>query len=268
LPAPPESHGAERRHCDLRGIRIAEVAMAGNMRLAPHAHASGQLVFVLGGSYFESWATRRVRLVPGSVIFRPARARHSNDFPGAEVRALVVSYRPERLGALADCRQPFEMPRMVGDLRRGIELELGRGDRAAQAALEGFALLLQARAARASEPAGWPLWLGEALRLIERHYGEAISLATLAAEVGVHRATLAAAFRRHLDRSVGEAIREARLTRALVEIRRAARPLAEIAGECGFFDQAHMGRLVKRCTGQSPGDIRRSAQRAGRRQGG
>jgi AraC-like DNA-binding protein len=265
--AAPESHGAERRHCDMRGIRIAEVAMAGNMRLPPHAHASGQLVFVLDGSYFESWETRRVRLVPGSVIFRPPRARHANDFPGAEVRALVVSYRPERLGALADCRQPFEMPRIVGDLRQGIELELERGDRAAQAALEGLALLLQARAARTIEPARWPLWLAEALRLIQFHYAEPISLSSVAAALGVHRATLAAAFRRHLDRSVGEAIREARLTRALVEIRRAARPLAEIAGQCGFYDQAHMGRLVKRCTGQSPGDIRRSAQRA-RRQGG
>ena len=69
--------------------------------------------------------------------------------------------------------------------------------------------------------------------------------------------TLAGAFRRHLDRSVGEAIREARLTRALAEIRRSPRPLAEIAGECGFFDQSHMGRLVKAATGQTPAQIRR-----------
>lgn len=241
--------------------------MAGGLRLPRHAHRSGQLVFVLSGSYFESWASRRVRLIAGSVIYRPPRAPHANEFPAAGARALVVSYRRARLGALAGCRQPLELPAMAGDLRRGIELELERGDRAALAALEGLALLLQARAARVIEPAGWPLWLGEALLLIERRHGEPISLASIAAEVGVHRATLAAAFRRHLDRSVGEVIREARLTRALVGIRRAARPLAEIAGECGFFDQSHMGRLVKRWTGQSPGDIRRSAQR-GRRQGG
>jgi len=45
--------------------------------------------------------------------------------------------------------------------------------------------------------------------------------------------------------------------------------VAEVAmGECGSFEHSHMERLVKRWTGQSPGDIRRSAQRAGRRQGG
>jgi AraC-like DNA-binding protein/quercetin dioxygenase-like cupin family protein len=257
LLATAESHGTALRHCELRGIRVAEVAMAGGLRLPRHAHGSGQLVFVLGGSYFESWGSGRVRLVPGSVLFRPPRAPHANQFPAAGARALVVAYHPARLGALAGCRQPLELPAMAGDLRRGLELELERGDRAASAALEGLALLLQARAARALEPAVWPLWLGGALRLIERQCAEPLSLATVAAEVGVHRATLAAAFRRHLDRSVGEAIREARLTRALVEIRRASRPLAEIAGECGFFDQSHMGRIVKAATGQTPAQIRR-----------
>ncbi len=256
VPGTPESHGAEMRHCEMRGLRIAEVEMAGGLRLPPHAHPSGQLVFVLGGSYFESWGSRRTKLLPGSVLFRPPGAPHANDFPNGAVRALVVSYRPWRLGALAACPEPRELPRLPADWRRALELELERGDRAARAALEGLALLLQARAARALEPAAWPLWLGEALRLIERRHAESISLRMVAAEVGVHRATLAAAFRRHLDRSVGEAIRAARLERALAAIRRSPRPLAEIAADCGFFDQSHMGRLVKAATGQTPAQLR------------
>ena len=218
--------------------------MAGGLRLPRHAHGSGQLVFVLGGSYFESWESRRVRLVPGSVLYRPPRAPHANQFPAAGARALVVAYQPARLGALAGCRQPLELPAMAGDLRRALELELERGDRAASAALEGLALLLQARAARAMEPAGLAALAGGRPCGSSRYrHAEPISLQTVAAEVGVHRATLAAAFRRHLDRSVGEADpRGAAERRALGRdpaARRARSPRSP--AECGFFDRVAHG---------------------------
>jgi AraC family transcriptional regulator len=252
----PESHGSELRSYDLPGIRVAEVAVAPRRTLPIHAHASAQVVFVLAGSYGEQWAGRHVRLRPGSVIFRPPHERHANDFGESEVRALVISYRPERLGALASYPSPVELPALAADVPRQLELELARRDRAAPNALEGWSLLLAARVARLVDRDPWPPWMGEALGFIARHHSEAITLGSVAHALGLHRASVAGAFRRHLDRSVGEMIRDARLRRAIAAIRSSLRPLSEIAGECGFFDQAHMGRWVKRVTGSTPGELR------------
>ena len=252
----PENHGSELRSYELTGIRVAEVTVAPRRMLPVHTHTSAQVVFVLAGSYGERWAGRHVRLRPGSVIFRPSHERHANDFGESEVRALVISYRPERLGALATYRQPMELPALAADVPRQLELELSRGDRAAPSALEGWSLLLAARIARLVDRDPWPPWMGEALSFIASHHSEAITLASVARALGLHRASVAGAFRRHLDHSVGEMIRDARLRRAIAAIRSSARSLSEIAGECGFFDQAHMGRWVKRVTGSTPGELR------------
>jgi AraC-like DNA-binding protein/quercetin dioxygenase-like cupin family protein len=257
----PESYGSELRSFELAGIRVAEVAVAPRRTLPVHAHVSAEVVFVLNGSYDEHWAARRISLRPGSAIFRPLQERHANDFGESEVRALVVSYRPERLGVLASCREAVELPALVADMPHQLELELGRDDRAAASAIEGWSLLLVARVARLVDRDPWPAWLGKALGFIARHHSETITLASVAQAVGLHRASVARAFHRHLQRSVGEVIRETRLRRALAAIRSSPRPLSEIACDCGFFDQAHMGRWVKRLTGLTPGEIRAALPR-------
>jgi AraC family transcriptional regulator len=105
-----------------------------------------------------------------------------------------------------------------------------------------------------------PGWLSEAAAIIERRSGEPISLTTIAAMVGVHRATLAAAFRRFRRSSVGESIRNQRVRRVIHALAFSKMPLCEIATRCGFHDQAHMGREFRKAIGISPG-----AYRSGRR---
>lgn len=259
-----ESHGAERRCRELGGIRVAEVVMPAGLRLRRHTHASAQLVWVLEGSYSELWRRRRIRLRPGSVIFRPAGEPHANGFDGGEVLALVVSYSPSRFASVGGRRGPVELPAVLADLRGWLELELSRDDGASATALEGLALLLLARVERLAEGRRQPAWLADACEFIERHHAEPISLATVAGSLGIQRATLAAGFRSALDRSVGETIRDARVRHALAALGARRRPLAEIALDCGFVDQAHMGRVVKRATGRTPGEIRGAGEIPGR----
>lgn len=265
MPRSPDSHGAELRRCELGSIRVAEVAMPAGLRLPRHAHGAGQLVFVLEGSYRESWERRRIEgidLTPGSVLYRPPDEPHANVFGAEDVLALTVSYHRDRLAALGASRRPLPVPALLDDLRPRIESELRLRDGASRTALEGLALLLLARLERfggAFEDRNRrPGWLDDAVHFVERHHAEPITLATVAEAVGRHRATVSATFRRHLGRSVGQVIRDVRVGRALDAIRSSQRPLAEIAAACGFSDQSHMGRLVKRATGRPPGAIRRS----------
>ena len=252
-----ESHGREL--CRLAGgIRFAQVTMPAGLRLPAHAHSRAQLVFVLAGSYAETWRQGDLRLHAGSVLFRPPAQEHENDFDRDEVQALVISYPPERLAPFAFCPRLAELPALSPMLKHQILLELPRADRAADHALEGLALLFLSRVERAHKEAP-PGWLATALAFIDRHLGEPISLASVATALGLRRSVLADGFRRHLDRSVGESIREARLGRALDQIRGSRRPLSDIAAECGFYDQAHMGRLLKHATGLTPGEVRAAA---------
>jgi AraC family transcriptional regulator len=250
------SHGAELRRCELDGIRIAEVVTPGRLELRRHAHPTGQVVFVLEGDYRERWRRSEARLGPGSVIFRPPGEPHANHFGDEEVLALVVAYEPGRLARLAAVAEPLRLPALLADLRERILVELAREDAVSSYALEGLALLLLSRVGRLAPEQRWPGYLREALSLIESGYARPLTLGSLATAVGAHRATLAAAFRRHLDRSVGEVVREVRVRHALEALGRTRRPLAEIALDCGFYDQSHMGRLVKRSTGLAPAEVR------------
>jgi AraC family transcriptional regulator len=89
-----------------------------------------------------------------------------------------------------------------------------------------------------------------------------LSIRAIAVRLGVHPVHLAHAYRRHHGQSPTESRRQARLRRAarlLVETRW---PLAAIAAECGFADQAHMTRTLRRVLGQTPRGLRRLAAAA------
>jgi len=233
--------------------------MPPGLRLRSHTHGSSQLVFVLEGSYRERWAGRDLRLRPGSVIFRPADAPHANVFDGGEVLALLVSYRRDRLPGSARSPGPIEVPPLLADLRAQVEVELRRDDPESALALEGLALLLAARVTRFARAGRPPAWLADALHFIDTRHTDSIGLSAVAAAVGRSRTTVAAAFRRFVGRSAGDTIRGTQVRSAVARLRGSNLPLAEVAVECGFYDQAHMGRWVKRATGLTPGEIRAGA---------
>jgi AraC family transcriptional regulator len=115
--------------------------------------------------------------------------------------------------------------------------------------------------ARRGDNIDWrePPWLREAVAMINQRATEPISLSTVATTIGVHRATLAAAFRQFKNTSVGEYIREQRVRYVMRQLVSSNMPLCEIATKCGFYDQAHMGLVFRKAVGMSPG-VYRSAR--------
>lgn len=83
--------------------------------------------------------------------------------------------------------------------------------------------------------------------------GGAIEIAALAAEVGWSRRHLAERFRRELGLSPKTAARVLRFERARRLLGGPVRPaLAEVAAECGYFDQAHLNRDWRELAGCTP----------------
>jgi transcriptional regulator GlxA family with amidase domain len=101
-----------------------------------------------------------------------------------------------------------------------------------------------------------PEWLSKALELIRSEYSSRISLSQVAAASGVHRVTVAVAFRRHFGKSFGDYVTDLRIAHARQAIQNTHRPIAQIAQEAGFYDESHMGRVFRRRLRISPGALR------------
>jgi AraC-like DNA-binding protein len=251
------SFGNELRWCQLDGIRISETLMPSGLRLGEHSHEAGQICFVLEGEYRECVGDGDHRLYPGAVQFHAPGESHSNIFSSkSDALTLLISIDPDRWIHITK-RRPIATDAILRDCICEIRRELGQLGDARRAALEGWALVsLSALARRDNIDSGEPKWLREAVAVINQRVAEPLSLSTVAAAVGVHRGTLAAAFRRFKNISVGEFIRDQRVRYVMRELVSSKMPLCEIATKCGFYDQAHMGRLFRRAVGISPGVYR------------
>jgi AraC family transcriptional regulator len=248
-----DSFGSELRSYAAGGVRVCETLMPAGLRLAPHAHDSGQICFVLEGSYLEQIGGSERLLGPGMMHVRAPGQPHANAFASEEdVLALLISFERARWIA-----SPLASPvRMLDDVAGELRRELRRGDEAAHTALEGLALMTMARVARMTIPQkSEPAWLGDALSLIERRSAGPLSLTTLAQAIGIRRGDVAAAFRRHRGTSVGESIRAMRVRNAKALLL-TNMPLAEVALQSGFHDQAHFTRVFRALTGTTPGAYR------------
>jgi AraC family transcriptional regulator len=256
------AHGRELRARQLEALRVSEVEVPAGVRLGAHTHAAAQICFVLEGRYLETWPQGVQRLRPGSAFYRPAGQRHANRFGADPALALVVSFAPDGPASRhALPAHPVPLP-LVRALRDEVRRELARADDGAALALEGLALLLLGETVRwDGDPRVEPPWLRHAVEVIEGAWDRPLSLATVAAEVGVHRATLAAGFRRHRGMSVGDGIRAVRLRHAVRLLSTTGRPLADVAHACGFADQSHLGRALRRAGGPTPGALRRRSRR-------
>jgi len=259
--------GAILRGHDLPGLSVEEVLMPAGLAVPEHRHRDAQIYFLLEGQYAETVGGARHALRPGGIWFRPPREPHRNEVVGnAAALTLIVTIEEHRFARLAAGAGARPLPGVLLDeVRQEMLRELRCADAAATVALEGWALLLLARADRIlggnAGPAG-PDWLQGAKSYLDASFRGPVSLAGAAAQVGVHPATLAAAFRRILGTSVGEYVRELRLRAARRDLADSRLPVAEIALQNGFYDQAHLGRCFRRRFGTSPAAFRAGARRA------
>jgi AraC-like DNA-binding protein/quercetin dioxygenase-like cupin family protein len=251
--------------CDRFTVSI--VTLRPGLTLRPHAHPDDQLGVVLGGQYEETCATGAVTLRAGSVLWRRAGERHGNVVGVHPADVMLVDLAPA--AAPTQCLAALEPaayfgPGMFDAIHHELASELRRADAASRVAIEGLVCLLAARTGRCgpSPRAALPAWLSQAVALIQAEYSRRIRLSQLAAATGVHPVTVAAAFRRHFGKSVGEYVRDLRIAHARRALEHTPRTLATIALEAGFYDESHMGRVFRRRFGVAPGALRRRTEEA------
>jgi AraC-like DNA-binding protein len=101
---------------------------------------------------------------------------------------------------------------------------------------------------------GRPEWLSEALRLAQDRFGD-VSVLELARSVHVSERTLRRACLDWVGSGPKPLLRTLRIREAVARAH-GTQPLAEIAAELGFADQAHLSREMRGLWGTTPGQLR------------
>jgi AraC-like DNA-binding protein len=103
-----------------------------------------------------------------------------------------------------------------------------------------------------------PAKINRAAKFLREHHGEPISLAHVAAEVGLSRERLSRLFHQSLGINFSEYLTQVRLATAQEQLRRTDRPITEIAYDSGFQSLSQFNRSFAKLESCSPRQFRES----------
>jgi AraC family transcriptional regulator len=229
--------------------------------MAEHCHDTDVISLPLGGTYFERIRGRETKHCLGDILLCPAREAHSQIFPQGRVVKLLMTLsatgRDYVSAHLPIHQAPFTRAREFEPLAIRLARELGRGDPQSALIGEGIGLEILGLFARAeSGETIIPPWLRAARDFVRANACAAIRLAEVAAHVDRDASRLAIAYRLAFGCTIGEDARALRLGRAASMLASTKEPIAAIASDCGYFDQAHFTRAFRRAFGVAPGAYR------------
>jgi AraC-like DNA-binding protein len=206
--------------------------------LPRHRHAAGYVTLVLRGRYVEAGDSGRYAACAGDVLIHAPFEAHRDTFTHSPAEVinlpLVEGLCGRRFGFVADPDR----------IARTAETDL-------VAAARQVALDLEDQPGEQD----WPDLLSSALAA-----ARPVRVGAWAREHSLHGSTVSRGFQQVFGTTPCRYRAEARARRALTAIAQSALPLAQLAADLGFADQAHMTRAVAAMTGCPPARWRRLHQ--------
>jgi AraC-like DNA-binding protein len=201
-----------------------------------HRHDAPYAAVVLAGGYEEAGDSGRLWVEAGMVVVHDAYHAHLN-------RSVT------RRAQVLNLTMPIDTAAAVGRLADADAVA-----RVAERDVEAAAaLILRSLAPERRVSVGWPDDLAAALEADDE-----VCLGAWAGTRGLAAETLSRGFGQAFGVTPSRFRLEARARRAWRALTSGGAPLASLAAEMGFADQAHMSRAVKALTGAPPGAWRAS----------
>jgi AraC family transcriptional regulator len=234
-------------------LAVAVCRYAPGERHGRHTDRHSRISLLLRGGYREDGAAGAVRMAPGDVLLKSARAYHEDAFgdDGAELLALEF---------LTD--DPFDQQADPALWRRRADaFALRHATSVLEAALAGDYKavatagddLLAASDDDERAGASAPRWLEHLKRTLQEQTLATVCVATEARSAGAHPAHASRLFRRCYGASITEFAQTQSVRRAMRALAGGGASLSDIALDAGFYDQSHMTRIFRRVTGRTPG---------------
>ena len=257
------TNGHATREAEVGGMLVIEASYPAGTWLPPHQHGRRSLVVVLSGGFRERVGGQEVEVTKGSLYLRPAALHHAHVFGEEVTRCLIVELierpdttlgpalvpeRPLLLRAGACGRIGARIARLSWDLQPANRLRL-------ESQLLELLACVASRGGAPDEPP--PEWLQRVHVRLRAAFRDPPSIVELAAEAGVHQSHLLRRFRRHYGMSPTSLVRHWKAEYARALLAEPGASLSAVAFEAGFADQSHMGRVLRRAYGTTPGRMQR-----------
>ncbi len=228
-----------KRQPFLREVRPGREALPAGVAMPRHRHIEAYALVVIAGTLEQVSYAGRVRLCTGEMLVQPTLDCHSNFTSGAQVLRLA-----------------WPVVDTLGGVYRLDDLDAIV--RTAERDTDEASLFAQATAVRQMQRGDtnafdWPDQLARDLA-----GGRVHRLRSWASVNGLEPESVSRGFARAYGVGPAQFARELKARAAWLQIARTRAPLAAIAADTGFADQAHMTRSVKTLTGAPPGAWRAS----------
>ena len=241
--------------------QVSALHFAPNLTLPRHGHPQPTIAVVLAGGFRGTYGAGERDCDRRSVVIEPAGEQHVNRFGGTETSILSLSVSGGGLVSAVESaigRFRHEHDGLTELIARRAASELARPDDVTPMAVEAAALELVSRVTRLAIPERRPAWLGEARSVLHDRYADSLSLAEVAAAVGVEAERLARGFRHAFGEPMATYIRRLRVNAAADLLASTDLPIARIATDVGFADQSHLTRWFDRYLRTTPARYRAS----------
>lgn len=257
------TNGHAVREVEVGGMLLIEASYPAGTWLPPHQHSRRSLVVVLSGGFRERIGGHEIEVARGSLYLRPPAVHHAHLFGDELTRCLAIELleRPDTtFGPAMSAERPLVF-RAGACGRIGSRIARLPWDRqpARRLRLEAQLLeLLACVASRGRVPAEEPPeWLQRVHHRLRDSFRDPPSIVELAAEAGVHQSHLLRRFRKHYGLSPTGMVRRCKAEYARALLAEPGASLSAVAFEAGFADQSHMGRVLRRAYGTTPGQMQR-----------
>ena len=236
-------------------MQLEAFALDSAAQLPAHAHPTLHLCIVEKGGFVERDGRLGLECGAGTIRVSAPGVEHLIHVQSSGVQGRVVELMPCAHHGLA---APLHGSVVLGwNLHREMGDQLVRSWNAGdQFGAECAALELAAAAVRPPS-ATTPAWLKELRAEVDLMSDGRYSLADLAARCRMHRSHVARSFRSHFGRSIGLHVQARRTYAAASRLQETDQPLAALALDLGFADQAHFTRMFGRYFGVTPAAFRR-----------
>lgn len=253
---------------------LHDVSYPSGVFMPPHRHCTANITLLVGGDLDETTEDGLSRAKALSVVFKPSGVDHSTRIGPRGLRSFVLELDcsteralRRRIGVFDRCRWTDD-PALVTSLC-SLWARVGAPEDVTGAVDRWLRELSELRCRpdsmcwKSIDADDRPDPVANALRRLEREFLRPLGPAELAEDLGMHPVSVTRLFRRHLGRGVKACLRSVRVRQAADRLAQTQVPLACVATQTGFSDQAHLCRDFKRTLGLTPGHYRRLARGPG-----
>ena len=231
-----------------------------------HRHDEAHFILVTHGHYQTSAARRQdLAACEPLLVVNPPRTEHIDCFAAGQplpaARFFSLTMLPQAWLQACELMDMPARPQAVSGapVRRLAQAWLRacadnplQGLQLGDALADAMAPFAPPAPRQGGESAAWVARLKAQLRALVMEGHAPPDLATLAQAYQLHPVYMARAFRKHLGLSPSDYVAAVQLDKAAWQIRHTRAPLAAVAQDCHFFDQAHLARKFRAAYGVPP----------------